>query len=81
LVSLLIDRFKDAAPAYFVEKILAGVDAHYRNNGFADDVVLGNISPKSRVEGIMAVVAHHPVIIHFKGITVCLFTVDQDRIA
>jgi len=39
-------------------------------------MILRHKPPEARVIGVMAVVAHHPVVVHFKGIAVCLFAVD-----
>ena len=41
-------------------------------------MVFGNITPKTGVERIVAVIAHHPVIIHFKGIAGGFFTINQN---
>jgi hypothetical protein len=44
--------------------------------GFPNNVVIGYESPKTGVSGIKAIVTHHPVIIHFKGVLGGRLTID-----
>ena len=44
---------------------------------FAHNMMGGNITPNTRVFRIVAIVAHHPVVILLECIGVCLLTVDQ----
>ena len=50
------------------------------NNRFAHYVIFGHKTPIAGVGGVVTVVTHHPVIIHLKGISVGLFTVDVDTV-
>ena len=43
-------------------------------------MVFGNETPVTGVGRVVAVITHHPVIIHLKGILVGLFTVDVDAV-
>ena len=44
-------------------------------------MVLGYIAPIARVGGVVAVVAHHPVVVHLEGVAVGQLTVDVDLVA
>ncbi len=50
------------------------------NDRFAHSVVFGYKAPITGVGRIMAVVTHHPVVIHFEGIFIGFFTVDIDTV-
>ncbi len=41
-------------------------------------MVVGNIAPHSGVFGVVAVVAHHPVIVFFEGVAVGNLSVDEE---
>ena len=69
-----MDPFEEAAPAY------AFIPAHPDQVGFSDHMIFGDESPKTGVFGIVAVVAHHPIIIHFEGIAVCGLVVEKDGV-
>ena len=39
-------------------------------------MILGNETPEAAVGRTVAVVTHHPVVVHLKGISVCRFPVN-----
>jgi hypothetical protein len=47
-------------------------------HGFSYDMVLRHKSPITRVGGVMAVVTHHPIIIHGEGIAGGRLAVDEN---
>jgi hypothetical protein len=69
-------NIKQPAPSYFMQETCIIIPAHPNKYGFANNVVLRNKTPVTRIFGIMAVIAHHPVIIHFKGISIGFLSVD-----
>ena len=69
---------EDPVPADPVPKGLAAVGAHPGKQGLAYNMVFGDKAPVARIFGVMAVIAHHPVIIHFKGVGIGFFTVDKN---
>jgi hypothetical protein len=71
---------KYPAPSNLTYEIGAGIHTHPGKNGFANNMVFGYKPPEAGIFRVMAVIAHHPVIIHFKSIGVGLFTVDQNII-
>ena len=61
----------DAVPADMsVEPGLVFLDAEPDKHRPADDVVLGHEAPVAAVGGVVAVVAHHPVVIHLERVGV-----------
>ena len=44
-------------------------------------MVFRNKAPITRVGGIVAVVAHHPVVIHLKGVGIGWLTIDENLVA
>ena len=57
---------------------MVGVVAPPDEDRLAHDVVLGHEAPVARVERVVAVVAHHPVIVHLECVACCGFAVDED---
>jgi hypothetical protein len=43
-------------------------------------VVFGQKAPIARIDGVMAVIAHHPVVVHFKGVSIGFFSVYKNII-
>ena len=43
-------------------------------------MVFRNKAPITRVGGIVAVVAHHPIVIHLKGVGISWLTVDENLV-
>ena len=74
------DFFEDSLPADVGREPLVGVERQPDERGLADDVVFGHEAPEARVGRVVAVVAHHPVVVHIEGIGVGLFTVDVDAV-
>ena len=56
---------------------MVGVVAPPDEDRLAHDVVLGHEAPVARVERVVAVVAHHPVIVHLECVACCGFAVDE----
>ena len=77
----LIYWLKYPIPAYFVKNIFCWVDAHHSDDGLAHNMVFWNIPPKTAIKRIVPVIAHHPVIAHFKGITVGFLTIYRNSIS
>ena len=48
---------------------------------FSNDVVFRDKAPITRVGGIVAVVAHHPIVIHLKGVGISWLTIDENLVA
>ncbi len=68
---------QDAVPAYFtVEESAVVVEGYQYAHRCADDVVLRYEAPEAGVLGVIAVVAHHEVIVHAEGIVGCGLSVD-----
>ena len=64
-----------------MEDVFVGVGTEPGDHGFAYDVVFGYVAPVTGIFGIVAVVAHHPVVIHFKGIGIGFLAVYRKAIA
>ncbi len=58
----------------------AAFDGHKHHDGFADDVIFRYESPISGIHRIIAVVAHHEVIIHAECIGSGWFPINADLI-
>ncbi|MNI88450.1 hypothetical protein D3C73_1457520 [compost metagenome] len=43
-------------------------------------MIFRNKTPASGIQRIVAVIPHHPEIVHFKGITICFNIVDIDPV-
>ena len=57
------------------------VEGEPDQNGLANDVVFRYKAPIARISGIVAVVTHHPVIVHLEGVAVSGLAVDEDLVA
>ena len=55
------------------------VVAHPNKPGFTYYMVFGNEAPEARIEGVVAVIAHEPIIIHTEGVRGSFFSVDSER--
>ena len=70
---------EEAVPTDFsVKKAVVGIEREPHEERFAHDVVFGDETPEARVGGVVAVVAHHPVVVHLEGIAVGALPVDED---
>ena len=74
---------KDPIPSDFpiTYTIIDPINTEPNKNGFSNDMVFGNKSPKTTVFRTMTVISHHPVIVHFKCVLSTFFPVDQYVIA
>ena len=43
-------------------------------------MIFRNESPGTGIGRVVAIITHHPVIVHLEGIFVCLFTIDVDTV-
>lgn len=64
-----------------MENVFGRVGAHYSYNGFTYYMILWDIAPETTIKRVVAVIAHHPIVIHFKSVTVGLFAIDKDIVA
>ena len=65
-----------SVPTYFaVKQTVVLVERNPHHERLAHYVVFGNESPETRIGGAVAVVAHHPVIVHFECVGVGLLSV------
>jgi len=69
------------APPDLVKRRRCGIPAHPNKQGLTNNMIFGYKAPKTRIFGVMAVIAHHPVIVEFKGIAVGWFSINADVIA
>ena len=72
----LLDQFKEPAPPNLIQEIRIAVKGQPDEEGFTDDVILRHEAPVTRVERIVAVIAHHEVIILLEGVLAHLLAVD-----
>ena len=71
--------FEEAFPADFaVEECFVFVDGEPNEDRTTYDVVFGNKAPIARVGRVVAVVAHHPIVVHGKCVAVGRLAVDND---
>ena len=69
---------KHPFPTYTTVFLVEGEPNQYR---FSNDVVLRHETPIARVGGVVAVVAHHPVVVHLEGVTIGGLAIDIDLVA
>ena len=74
----IVDKAEQAVPADAGESAAVGVGTPPDEDGFADDVVFGHEAPVAGVEGVVAVVALHPIVVHLEGVLRGLLVVDED---
>ena len=72
----VVHPFKQSVPADAAQSFAVRIGAPPHKDRFAYDVVFRHKSPIAGVGGVMAVIAHHPIVIHFKGIAGGQFSVD-----
>ena len=78
---MLIYRPHYPVPANFVKDVFVWVGAEPGDYGLTYNVILGYVAPITGIFGVVAVVAHHPIVVHFKGIAVSFFAVYQNILA
>ena len=67
LIGICVDE--DSVPAYLAASPLAVlVKRDNHKHWCSHDVILRNKAPESRVERVVAVIAHHPVVVHLEGV-------------
>ena len=59
-----------------MEEIGVAVPTHPNKQRFTNDVIFRHKTPVAAIFRIMAIIAHHPVVVHFKGIGVWSYAVD-----
>src|ERR1700741_1908115 len=74
----LMDNIEKPAPAYLTKERGITIPAHPDEQRLAYNVVFGHKAPVARVFRVVAVIAHHPVVVHLKGITIGFYAVDED---
>ena len=55
-----------------------GIGTPPDEDGLTNDVILGHEAPIAGVEGVVTVVALHPVVVQLKGVLRRLLIVDED---
>jgi hypothetical protein len=66
----LFDLVEETAPAD------AFVPAHPDEGRFADDMIFGYESPETGILRVVAVVAHHPIVVPFESILCYFFAIE-----
>ena len=75
--SLIFEGFNATEEAVPTDTVF--VVAHPNKPGFTYYMVFGNEAPEARIEGVVAVIAHEPIVIHAEGVGCCFFSVDTKR--
>ena len=61
-----------------IEESIILIEREPNEERLPDDVVFGDETPEARIGRVIAVIAHHPVVVHLKAIRIRLLTVDVD---
>jgi hypothetical protein len=61
-----------------VDEVLVFIEREPDEEGFSDDVIFRNKTPVAGVQGVVAVIAHHEVVILFEGILGHFFSIDEE---
>ena len=72
----VVDKLEQPVPAHACQAIAVGVARPPDEDGLAHYVVFGHEAPVARVGRVVAVVAHHPVVVHLEGVRAGLAAVD-----
>ena len=65
-------------PNLSIEEPIVLIEREPNEERLPDDVVFGDETPEARIGRVVAVIAHHPVVVHLKAIRIRLLTVDVD---
>lgn len=72
----LFYAFKNSIPPNLGQERTVFIPAQPCEQGFADDVILRYETPISGIKWIVAIVSHHPVVVHLERITIRLLAVN-----
>ena len=72
----LIHASEQAAPPDALKSSAVYIVRPPDEYGFAHHVVFGHEAPVARVGRIVAIIAHHPIVIHLKGVAIGRLIVD-----
>ena len=79
--ALLVYPVKQPSPTDRVKQAAVAVPRHPDHGCFSHDVVGRHETPVARVERVVAVVTHHPIIIHGEGVRSGGLAVDENMVA
>ena len=72
-----MDKLKESTPSDLMHKVPILVDRKPDEKSFSHNMVLRDKTPIAGVKGIVAVVAHHEVIVLMECVLSKLFTIDE----
>lgn len=61
-----------------IEEPIILIEREPNEERLPDDVIFGHETPEARIGRVIAVIAHHPIVVHLKAIGIRLLTVDVD---
>ena len=74
----VVDNIEQTAPSNALKARIVGVLAPPNEDGLTDNMIFGNEAPIARIGTVVAVIAHHPIVIHLEFIGVSESSIDVD---
>ena len=75
----LRDVFQYSIPSNLpIEESIILIEREPHEERLPDDVIFRHEAPEARIGRVIAVIAHHPVVVHLKAIGIRLLAVDVD---
>ena len=74
----VVDNIEQTAPSNALKARIVGVLTPPNEDRFTNNMVFRNEAPIARIGTVVAVIAHHPIVIHLEFIGVSESSIDVD---